>query len=53
MTEIKVNNTKSENDLDDTKTSNVIDIVDGEYMAQIKDNIANMLWENLNSWKYY
>ncbi|KAG2299180.1 hypothetical protein Bca52824_035652 [Brassica carinata] len=49
MTETRINNTYSENDLDDTKTSNATNTVDGEYMARIRDNIANMLWEILNS----
>ena len=30
-------------DLDDVET---IEVTDGGHMAQIRDNIANMLWEN-------
>ena len=40
------NNRDSESDFVDTEE---LDAAHGEQMAQIKDNIANMLWENQNS----
>ncbi|KAL0677627.1 hypothetical protein Bca4012_005608 [Brassica carinata] len=49
MIETRINDTNSENDLDDTEALNATNTIDGEYMARIRDNIANMLWENLNS----
>ena len=49
MIETGINDTNSENDLDDTEALNATNTIDGEYMARIRDNIANMLWENLNS----
>jgi len=43
MTEAIINNRDFNHDLDDIEAT---DIPDGEHMTQIKDNIANMLWEN-------
>ena len=49
MIETGINDTNSENDLDDKEALNATNTIDGEYMARIRDNIANMLWENSNS----
>ena len=43
MTEANINNIDFDHDLDDIEAT---DIADGEHMTQIRDNIANMLWEN-------
>jgi len=43
MTEININNRDFDHDLDGIEAT---DITYGEHMVQIRDNIANMLWEN-------
>ena len=48
--ENKINNTDSENNLNGTETSNATNAVDGEYMTRIRNNIANIMLENLNFW---
>ncbi|KAL0733203.1 hypothetical protein Bca4012_009413 [Brassica carinata] len=46
MLAIGQNNRDSESDFVDTEK---LDVAQGKHMAQIRNNIANMLWENQNS----
>ena len=43
MTETNINNRDCEHDVGDMDAAQ---LADGEHMTQIRDNIANMLWEN-------
>ncbi|CAH8267255.1 unnamed protein product [Arabidopsis lyrata] len=46
MTETNINNGDFEHDVCDMDAT---ELADGEYMTQIRDNIANMLWGNQNN----
>jgi len=50
MIEAGINDTDWEPKLDDIEAN---EVVDGELMPQIRDNIADMLWENQNTRSYY
>ncbi|XP_020878771.1 putative nuclease HARBI1 [Arabidopsis lyrata subsp. lyrata] len=46
VTETNINNGDFEHDVGDMDAA---ELADGEHMTEIKDNIANMLWENQNN----
>ena len=43
MIDTRINDRNSDNDLHDIEALNTTNLVDGEYMVRIRDNIANML----------
>jgi len=50
MTETNINYRDYDHHLDDIEAT---EITNGEHMMPIKDNIANMLWQNQNNIKYF
>ena len=46
MTEARINNTDWEPEINDMEAN---EVADGEFMTQIRDNIADMLWANKNT----